>query len=155
MLKTINVENADANVRVFPVNHLLQSKVRMAENEGITIKNIGTINVPQNMAVYDMISIVSNLLDNAIRAVKSLDVADREIKVETEIDDSKFYIKVSNKLSAAHEVLLQEDGSFKTTKKDRINHGLGLKSIRTIAEKYGWDMNISTDNREFTVTITG
>lgn len=155
MLKTVNMENADADVRKLPINHLIEAKIRIAENEGVVIKSNGPIDVPQNMAVYDMISIISNLLDNGIRAAKGLSAENREIKVETDIDDSKFYIKVSNMLSDGDEMLLQDDGNLKTTKKDSVNHGLGLKSVRNIALKYDLDMNISTDNGEFTVTITG
>ena len=65
--------------------------------------------------------------------------------------DIKFCLKVSN----YYEGQLKKDGSgdYVTGKGDKINHGLGLKSVRTIVESYGGLMEISSEDFIFQVSI--
>ncbi|MBR5636781.1 MAG: GHKL domain-containing protein, partial [Pseudobutyrivibrio sp.] len=41
----------------------------------------------------------------------------------------------------------------KTTKKDNVKHGFGLKSISQVAEKYGGAMNCSYEDGWFKVKV--
>lgn len=45
------------------------------------------------------------------------------------------------------------DGRFETTKESKEGHGLGLKSVRRIVEKYGMEMEIAMEGGMFCVTI--
>ena len=58
-------------------------------------------------------------------------------------------------LSNYYEGQLKKDGSgdYVTGKGDKINHGLGLKSVRTIVESYGGLMEISSEDFIFQVSI--
>ena len=40
-----------------------------------------------------------------------------------------------------------------TTKGDRLSHGIGLKSIRSIARKYGGYASAATENQAFILTV--
>ena len=42
---------------------------------------------------------------------------------------------------------------LRTTKRDAINHGLGLKSIKLIAEKYNGSVSIDTSDNVFSLSI--
>jgi signal transduction histidine kinase len=46
-----------------------------------------------------------------------------------------------------------QDGMPKTTKGNTAFHGFGVKSMKSIAEKYGGSMRISTENGWFRVGI--
>ena len=47
----------------------------------------------------------------------------------------------------------EKDGQFKTDKKDKALHGIGLKSVRQIVEKYQGDIKIQYDEEHFCVTV--
>ena len=40
-----------------------------------------------------------------------------------------------------------------TSKADRANHGIGVKSIRTLAQRYGGDIGISMEEQTFLLQI--
>mgnify|MGYP000414683772 FL=1 len=60
------------------------------------------------------------------------------------------YIRFSNPIERAPEY---EDDLPKTTKKNKQYHGIGLKSIRHIAEKYGGDISVSTEMNCFNLEV--
>lgn len=45
------------------------------------------------------------------------------------------------------------DGLPVTSKTDAANHGIGTKSIRTLARRYGGDINISLEDQTFLLQI--
>ena len=55
--------------------------------------------------------------------------------------------------NACRQQLLPEDALPKTTKDDPENHGFGLASIRSAAEKYGGQMSLRSENGEFVLTL--
>lgn len=85
----------------------------------------------------------------SVEAVESS--RNKEIRVYIMYFRHKFKIKVSN----YYEGQLKKDGSgdYVTGKGDKINHGLGLKSVRTIVESYGGLMEISSEDFIFQVSI--
>lgn len=59
-------------------------------------------------------------------------------------------IKVTNPFKTA---IKREKGVIVTSKKDKENHGYGLKSVNEAVEKYNGTVNINPDNDIFTVTV--
>ena len=49
--------------------------------------------------------------------------------------------------------LLTEEEKVVTNKKDRTKHGYGLKSIKSIAEKYNGYMSIIYDDNRFKIDV--
>lgn len=45
------------------------------------------------------------------------------------------------------------DGHPVSIKRDRENHGFGLKSIRYVAEKYGGEVSCRVEGQEFVLTM--
>lgn len=101
--------------------------------------------------VSDICSIFGNAFDNAIENVvneKSLEKRLINLRI---IEKQQFVlIRFENYCT---EKLKFEDGLPITTKKDKQNHGYGLKSIRYTAEKYNGTMTIGYKDNWFTVKI--
>ena len=132
-----------------PVDAVLNYKNMIAKSKGINIILEQQIPIDLPYKDSDICIILGNLLDNAIEAVESS--RNKEIRVYIMYFRHKFKIKVSN----YYEGQLKKDGSgdYVTGKGDKINHGLGLKSVRTIVESYGGLMEISSEDFIFQVSI--
>lgn len=79
----------------------------------------------------DISVIITNLVNNALEA----SIKNGIIEVSLELFDKKNYycIKVKNKIN---ESVLVKNPNLQTTKKDKALHGLGIESVKTLAEKY-------------------
>ncbi|MEG1448187.1 MAG: GHKL domain-containing protein, partial [Oscillospiraceae bacterium] len=87
-----------------------------------------------------------NLLDNALTAIKGC--IDKKLGIDIEVNKNILYISISNTYSGE---LSFEDGKLVTTKKDNLNHGIGLMSAEYAAQKYNGCINIEHNNNVFTV----
>lgn len=107
------------------------------------------IKVPAELEVstYDMNVILTNLLDNSIEAVQSIE--DRRIDVEITYSKNRLNIRIQNPYGEVS----QKNGKYITTKSDKDAHGYGLKNVQHIVEKYDGVMETSDKNGIFTVFI--
>ena len=110
---------------------LLNHKAAAAAENNIELHYTGYI--PTNcFDDVDLCAVLSNLLDNAMEATAQCR-SDRIIKIEADLVREQFLLTVSNPY-----VSLKKDriGNLKTTKADPLNHGIGMKNVARIAEKY-------------------
>ena len=100
---------------------------------------------------YDMVTILGNLLDNALEAAKNS--AQKIVSFETDYRNNFSIIIVSNSCDTNP----MSDGKTLpvTTKGNKQLHGFGLKSVRNALKKYNGDISFDYDNREkvFVVTV--
>ena len=89
----------------------------------LKINDLSDIKISDN----DIVTILSNLLDNAIEAAKQCDIGKRIVKIKMLYEDAVLSIAVSNSYKA--EPVLTEDGYIRTTKKDREEHGWGMRNV--------------------------
>ena len=86
------------------------------------------------MDTLDVYALFGNALDNAVESVmREADKEKRLINMRITKQMQILYIHLDN---YCREPVRFEDGLPVTSKKDRENHGFGLRSIRHIAEKY-------------------
>ena len=93
---------------------------------------------------------LGNLLDNAIEATEKLE-SEKDIFVSLVYQKEKLLIKIRNPYAG----VLKKDraGNYKSEKKDRENHGIGLKSVRKVVEKYEGVMEIHTEDQVFEMCV--
>lgn len=84
------------------------------------------------MTSYDICSIVSNMLNNAIESACKLPPEDRIVSIEFLYIDGGYHIEVVNNAPLGTR---KEDFSV-TSKDDKKNHGIGMSIIHKIARKY-------------------
>ncbi|MGL6199430.1 MAG: ATP-binding protein [Lachnospiraceae bacterium] len=103
------------------------------------------------MSTMDICSIFGNVLDNAIEGEKKIS-DDKKRLIHLTVSGQKGFllIKVENYFDG--EIVFEGDIP-KTNKKDKRNHGYGIKSISHVAGKYNGTMTISTGNKWFEVKI--
>lgn len=113
----------------------------------LKINDLSDIKISDN----DIVTILSNLLDNAIEAAKQCDIGKRIVKIKMLYEDAVLSIAVSNSYKA--EPVLTEDGYIRTTKKDREEHGWGMRNVVATLEKYNAECIIDYKNGEFVFSI--
>lgn len=113
----------------------------------LKINDLSDIKISDN----DIVTILSNLLDNAIEAAKQCDIGKRIVKIKMLYEDAVLSIAVSNSYKA--EPVLTEDGYIRTTKKDREEHGWGMRNVVVTLEKYNAEYIIDYKNGEFVFSI--
>ena len=131
------------------VDAVLQSKLTIAERKGIkldfSVKLSGEIKVD----LLELGVLIGNALDNAIEATENIeDSTDKTIFASIITMGGRIVVSVENPVKA--EVDTKRIG---TAKPDKINHGYGLKSIKTIAQKYDGDVFVSCEGNIFTTSI--
>ena len=91
----------------------------------------------------DLCTLLGNLLDNAIEAAEQCPPEKRLIEVKITSYDEKVVIHAMNSIISS---VLNENSELKSTKKDPLEHGFGVKSIRLIAQKYAGTVNYFEDD---------
>lgn len=97
---------------------------------------------------FDVCSVVVNLMDNAITGVENTENPSVKLKIFNK--RGYLYIECENMFCGE---LNFEHGVYKTSKTNQEKHGFGLKSVQSIAKKYGGMMNVSHDKHKFTVKV--
>lgn len=143
----------ETNVFVVPqidkeniITSYLNYKVEQAKENEIKIDIENNLTSSINIDKTDVCQVVGNIMDNAIEANKKIN--DKYIKLSLYNKDNYMIIKSEN---PAKEPLLKKDNMILTTKKDKTNHGLGLKSIQKIAEKYEGSLEAEINNETFLI----
>ena len=151
-LNTINEKVSSFNNQISVNNGIADAILNRfyteAKEKGIALKVSGHFPLECHITAYDICTIFSNLLSNAIRA--EVESEGNEILVIIKYTDDKLLLTVEN--DYAHE-LNEVDGVFKTTKEDALGHGYGLSNVTECVEKNGGNISISTDNHRFKARI--
>ena len=122
-----------------------------AESKNIKVQFKGRVSDDVAIDMFDMCTIISNLLNNAIEACEKIQEDKRIIEFEIASYNSQIFISVCN--SYDMESIINQKQKFITTKEDKLNHGIGLENVSRTVKKYDGDMRISQENERFIVTI--
>lgn len=126
------------------VNAILNSKLSIAKSKGIEVLCNSSSEV-EGINEYDLCNLIGNMLDNAIEAAeKAGDNAVVEVSIHS--DRYKLMITVANSILQS---VLNGNSKLKTTKSKTELHGFGVKSIKTIAEKYSGSADFYEEGRTF------
>lgn len=108
----------------------------------------------KGITAIDMAIILNNLLDNAIEAITAIPADERYIRLSGASKDNFYLIRIENSYDG--EVIRNNYNgiiSKKKTDPDLGPHGIGLKSVASIAEKYLGAVDIKTEDRTFEVKV--
>ncbi len=111
------------------VDILVGNKLGIAKSMGIDVGCSLLLPYPCSIKDIDICIVLSNALDNAIHAVKSLDVGTEK------------YIRVSGRIQGDF-LMMEIENSFHG--KGVFKKGTGLSNVNAVAEKYGGAMSIET-----------
>ena len=121
------------------------------ENSNIVFKIDINLSGECFMNDFDICTLFGNILNNAFEATMRLENCQNKpiILKMSKIND--FYVlKETNYMTPSKR---RRENIFETSKKDKENHGIGLKNIDEVVEKYGGIKKISVNNDLFTLKI--
>ncbi|MCQ2544723.1 MAG: ATP-binding protein, partial [Lachnospiraceae bacterium] len=128
------------------ISILLAIKVKHAKERNI-IPNFN-ISIPDdmNIQIYDLVCLLSNIIDNAIEATEKIDSEAKEISMTIHVQSEYLCIECLNPFK---EDLNPIKRKYLTTKEDTSNHGLGTQIIADIVNTYNGYSKASVlkDNR--------
>lgn len=99
----------------------------------------------------DLYVLFGNIMDNSIEYVRNYQEPEKRlISLSVFCRHNMIGIKEENFCDKEPEL---RDGLPITSKSDAGNHGFGLRSVRSIAEKYGGYMTVQYENGLFTISV--
>ena len=128
---------------------IINYKLRHAKKDGIGLDLSVLVPPVVSMEIADIVTIVGNLLDNALDGVAKVD--EKRITVDIQCGKGNLYIKVDNTFDGR--IQYAADGKRITTIKTGEAHGHGLSNIRKAVEKYNGHMDITHDDGIFSVGV--
>lgn len=130
---------------------ILTEKSLYCKEQGITVSCVADGSQMGFINTIDLYAILGNALDNAIEAVEKFGCQE-ERQIDVMIYRQQQFL-VINIVNPTKEKLVYEEELPKTTKKDRLHHGFGLKSIQYMVKKYDGQLNISEEDGCFSLKI--
>ena len=129
------------------VNAILKVKSVKAKEKEIPMQ-VTTL-LPQRVSVDigDMGVLYGNLLDNAIEAAMAVEQEKRYVHVESKFQEGRLLLSIKNSKPSGTSSCQQ------TSKKDKIKHGRGIRSVRKVAEKYGGELLLKDQGEHFEAAL--
>lgn len=137
------------NVKRKILGAVINSKISIAEHQKCSMKCIIADEFP-NVSDMDMGLILSNLLDNALEACEK-NKSNSEIQLKMWSDAGYYCLEIVNTVDYN---VLEVNPQMKTWKKDNDIHGIGLKSVRDIVERYDGMLNFNQESNRFYVYLS-
>lgn len=125
------------------MNYLLGKAMQQLQN----VEHEITVPSDLEISTFDLNVILGNLIENAIEAAERS--YDKWLSVYIFFEKGMLAIEVKNSFS--HE--LKADGDTYKTTKQEPGHGIGLKNVKKVVEKYDGDMEILKADQQFEVNI--
>lgn len=118
---------------------VLREYMDRAKVRGIEVEHTINYTIFVNVKSFDLCTIISNLMQNAIEACDKIPLhLQRKICVTIDTVGGFMGIHISN--TVAEEVLI-EGNRLCTTKENKRKHGMGSQNIRQTVEKYGGEVS--------------
>ena len=131
---------------------ILTEKSLACRKSGITLECMADGSLLSFMTEAEIYSLFGNAIDNAVRAL-SEDNALASRRIGLTVRRMKGFVTVQVRNAFSGKLKTGEDGLPVTTKRDAENHGLGLKSIKYIVEKYKGRLSVRTDGGMFCLNM--
>jgi len=98
----------------------------------------------------DLAVLIGNLMDNAIDALSKLDKKEKLIEVTLSVVNGYQNIIIKNDIESS---VINDNKNLFTTKENKRSHGFGLKSVRSITEKYNGICEFYEEDGKFCVQV--
>ena len=147
----ISIYDAEVRTDNEVLDIILTEKSLKCAAEGIALTCVADGKSLEFMDKTDVYSLFGNALDNAIEAVLRLEEKKRNVGMVVRSKGDMVSVNVHNSYDG--QAVIGADGFPVTTKEDKNFHGIGLKSIRQIAEKYHGICTVSTNEDTFILNV--
>ncbi len=139
----VAIYDAKVNTGCDPLDVILTEKSLQCRKNGIKLSCMADGKYLKFMSSGELYSLFGNMLSNAIEAVKKVEDTERRVIAFTVRRlGEMLFIQIENYFDGK---IVFKDGLPQTVKRDRLNHGYGVKSMRMLTAKYGGDMTVDVD----------
>lgn len=129
----IDINESDTYTGIVAIDAVITERLREIEKENIDFSWNGRIKGCENrIEVYDLCTIFANLIENAVEACKKMSEK-RFIEVKVLYIEGEVNISIRNSMDNK---AVYKNGEFVTTKKEVVNHGIGMKNIKKAVNRY-------------------
>ena len=128
--KTDSVFEETVKLSHSSINAIVNYKLNLAKQSGIYCTSMIQDDF-DSFEEYDIVMLFANLMDNAIEASKEIENPRIDITITTKMN--YLSIIIGNKIEKS---VLQSNSSLETSKQNKEKHGLGIQSVKQIADKY-------------------
>lgn len=104
------------------------------------------------MSEMEFCTVVSNLIQNAVEALNNTVNENNYLKVKFIRREDNLRIIIKNSICGEN-IVLNENQMPTTTKKDREEHGIGLRNAKDVVEKNGGIFRTEIEQNEFVVSV--
>lgn len=147
-IKSYEAQNKTGN-RV--LDTILTGKSLYCQRQGIQLSCVADGAALDFLELMDLSALFGNILDNAIESTEKVsEQKKRLIHLTVAVQKGFLRIRCENYFEGHVEI---RNGLPVTTKTDKRYHGYGMKSIRSIAEKYGGSVTFEVRENWFEVRI--
>lgn len=131
------------------IDSIINFKLQQAERERIHVSTKIVVPTELSISPFDLAVILGNLIDNSIEAISTIE-SDRWINIDMRYTKGRLIFQISNSFDG---FLKESNGILASRKNNPTNHGLGLKSVQAVIQKYDGAMQITHMDKIFTVKI--
>lgn len=131
------------------IDAVLNDLCSRAESKEIEIKCEGILQLPDQVEIFDLCTIFSNLITNAIEACEKVLDNRKSIIVKTYCYENNVFLEVRNTYNIKNNKILD----FQSDKIDRKNHGFGSVLVKDTVKKYGGEIVYKVENQWVDVQV--
>lgn len=135
------------------VDALLADKAARARKSGIAMELELCDLTKLTLKADEICGLLGNLLDNALEANAHVEEGRRFLRVTCSLREGYCYIRVKNASSRRN---MRQEGtlsSAKTDRRNRVGHGLGLRSVQRIVHSCGGELAVEDGGTQFTAVV--
>lgn len=142
--KIINTQNVG-------VDSIINYNIKLAGEKKICVKHDIRVRGDISIENGDLNILLGNLFDNAIEATAVLKEEQREIFFKLYADDTALLFEIENPYNGI--ICKDSNNRIITSKKDKENHGIGLKAVEEIVKRYYGSMEVEDRETSFRVMV--
>lgn len=131
------------------IDSMINYKMQTAEQRDVTFDL--DLRIPEQLPIssYLLSVVLGNAIDNAIEAAEK--TAEKNVSLKLQYTKGRLLFQIENPYSG--DLQSTDTYEFETMKKEKSEHGFGLKNMREAVEKAGGVMKIETKEQWFVLTI--
>lgn len=133
------------------IDAFLNYYIQMLE-EDVEVRIIGCLAEKVSISDLELCTIFSNLIKNSVEELKKPGEGRKYLEVKVNSGQQAFQIEVSNSISKQSEET--KENLPRTTKKDKKNHGIGLRNVKDTIEKNHGTFQWRLEESDFKTVVT-
>lgn len=147
----ILAQNKATYTGILMLDTILDEKKQIALRQDTRYNLYSQLALEQNIkdeTMQDFSLMLASCLDNALEATAAITEKDnRSIKISLKSDEHYLYCTIEN--SVQENIILDSSKLPKTSKADSMLHGLGLRHVKELAEKYDGQLFLKCEDKHF------